>query len=484
MIEFFTLLLLSGALLYHSLEISLPHILIISTVMGAFFFMYFLSVRGLVLALCIGMTIVLGACTVWYHAHSVPAICFGDRTIEGEVQRVDRRLDKTIVTVEDQRHCLLEVTAEAARSVLPKDIVRARGTVMAPKDFMTDTGRVFPYQAYLASKGIVGRLSAPLTIVSTGNISLSRLAAMMRFAIADTFSAFMTFPTDGLVAGMTVGYQGGVPQSIQNLFRTTGVLHVLVLSGENITLLAVFLSVILRALPLHIRSILTGIAVVLIVCISGAGVSALRAGIMAAIALLGGIARRKYLPLRALTVSIIIFFFLSPETIFSDPGFHLSILATVFMIIVLPKIEIFFYFLPKRFALRELCILALCVPIWMLPYTMYFSGLFSAAAPFANIVMTVLVPVFMVTGALVLAISWLGPLAHSIGGIASFVGKETIALLGVLNTLPQFNTPPLAWWGVVSCYLVLSILFFQKELMQFWTDLKNSFLPQTSSFEP
>jgi predicted membrane metal-binding protein len=232
----------------------------------------------------------------------------------------------------------------------------------------------------------------------------------------------------------------------------------------------IFLSIILRTLPFKMRSFLTALAIILLVVISGTGVAAVRAGIMGMITLLAGLTKRSYMPFRALTLSILFFFFKSPETIFTDPGFALSVLATIFMVIVLPKIESLFYFLPSRFNIRELGILAICVPLFMLPYTMYFSGLVPLASPFANIIMAVTTPFFMLAGTMVLAVSWCSPFGQLVGITTSFVGNIVLKILELLNKLPQLNTPPLAWWGVLVCYCIFFISVFRSELTQFWYD--------------
>jgi competence protein ComEC len=482
-IELLTLCLLGGALLYHTLHLGIITMLIASTLAGAFFFIYFLSRNSFLFSILIVSVVMLGAATVWFHDDPVPKSFFANRIVSGTVQNVNRKLDKTLFIVNDQLFShAVQVTSSSDLGFLPGDSIQVAGAVQQPQDFMTDTGRIFPYQAYLQSKDIAGTMNnAHVKIISRGRWSLVRWATMLRFAIADIFTKYITFPIDGIVAGMLVGYQGGIPQNIQDLFRTTGVLHVLVLSGENITLLALFLSILLRTLPFKIRSFLTGIAIVLIVLISGAGVSAIRAGIMGCIALLAGLVHRSYMPLRALTISIALFFFISPETIFTDPGFHLSVLATLFMIIVFPKIEKLFHFLPERFNVRELLILALSVPLFMLPYTMYFSGLVSSASPLANILMAIVTPFFMLAGASILAVSWLVPFAQLAGTITSCVGSVIIKILEILNALPQLNTPPLAWWGVVASYLLFFGIVFRFELMQFWLELKTFFLQQANS---
>ncbi len=490
MIECLTLLLLFGAVLYRSVGIGLTQIAVISALTSAFFFIIFLSKKGIVTALLIGTLIMAGASYMAIRTVTIPQDFFTQSAVTATVRAVDRRLDKTILVVKDSHYAvLLQATLHSQSTLLPGDTVTVKGIIVHPQDFMTPTGRLFPYQNYLQSKGIVALINnASVAIISTGSFSLPRLATTLRFAIADIFSRYIAFPVDGIMAGVVVGYQGNIPSWVQDLFRTTGVLHVLVLSGENITLLALFLAIVLRALPFKIRSALTACAIVLLVLISGAGVSAIRAGIMGIVALSAGLVRRGYVPLRALTVSILLFFFYSPQTIFVDPGFHLSVLGTIFMIIILPKIESLFHFLPEQYNLRQVIILAVCVPLFMLPYTMYFSGLLPAASPFANILMMVMTSILMLAGASMIAVSWIPPLAQTAGLLISWMGEMTLKILELLNQLPQWNTPPLAWWGVVTIYLLFFGLVFQKEIRQFWYDqqtrLRSSVPLPPSSSEP
>ncbi len=474
MIEALTLLLLFGALLYRT-GIGLLTVGIVSALTSAFFFIYFLSPKALWGGMVAGAMIFLGAVTMVVHVVTVPHGFFTARPITAIVQTVDRRIDKTLLVVQDTQYKKdLQVTIHSQNTFLPGDGVKVFGTMQMPTDFVTDTGRMFSYQSYMQSKSIVGLMpAASVSMISSGNFSIVRTATTLRFYIADVFKKYISFPIDGLVSGILVGYQGGIPTWMQDLFRTTGVLHVVVLSGENITLLAIFLSLLLRPLPFHLRSVLTACAIVLVVLISGTGVSAVRAGIMGVIALSAGMTRRNYIPFRALTISVLFFFFYSPETLFVDPGFHLSVLATIFMIVVLPKVQPIFYFLPEKYAIRELAILAICVPLFMLPYTMYFSGMVPLASPFANILMAIVTPLMMLLGASVLAVSWIAPIAQVCGILVSFIGNCVIGLLKVLNTLPQLNTPPLAWWGVIGIYILFFSIVFRFEIKQFWYELRS-----------
>jgi predicted membrane metal-binding protein len=490
MIEYFTIVLLAGAVLYRSVGIGLVQIGIISALTSAFFFIYFLSRKGTLVAIVTGIVLLAGAWYMSLHTTSIPQDFFNQSAVTATVQSVDRRLDKTVLVVKEEKYKkLLQITLHTSSALLPGDTVVMKGVISRPQDFMTATGRMFPYQQYLQSKGIVGLINNPILVyATTGGFSLQRLATRMRFAMADIFSRYIAFPIDGIMAGVVVGYQGGIPAYVQDLFRTTGVLHVLVLSGENITLLAIFLSLVLRMIPFKIRNFFIIAAIILVVLISGSGVSAIRAGIMGIVALSAGLLRRGYVPLRALTVSLLFFFFYSPETIFVDPGFHLSVLGTIFMIVILPKIERLFHFLPEQYNLRQVIILALCVPLFMLPYTMYFSGLLPLASPFANILMMIMTSVLMLAGATMIVVSWVPPFAQTVGLLISWMGNLTLSILQLLNKLPQWNTPPLAWWGVVATYVLFFAMFFQKEIRQFWYDwqtrLRSAVVPPPNSSGP
>jgi competence protein ComEC len=319
--------------------------------------------------------------------------------------------------------------------------------------------------------------------IEDGGFSFNRLATSIRFWIAGVLGSYINFPVDGIVGGMLVGFQGGIPKYLSDIFRYTGTLHTLVLSGFNITVLAGFLGLLFQRLPFRIKTILIGMGIVTLVIISGAGVAAVRAGIMGSIALIAGMSLQNYNVFRALLLSFLFFFFISPQTIFVDPGFHLSFLATVFIILLLPILNEKITWIPvyKKLNLRELLILAVGLPIFMLPYTMYLSGLFPLVSPLANIFLVPVIPVLMLGGLVVVTLSFVPFLANIVGGITSFIGVIVIKVLTFFNTLPMWHTPAISGWGVTIFYSVLFVLVFRKEIIIYFEHLRNTFQPQTSS---
>jgi len=474
-----------GAMMYRLGEYSIVSIGYSAIVLALFVMGVGRSRQGIVFGVLAGCLLVLGALAVWRIDTPFENTIFGDRAFDAKVLTYDRRLEKTNIIVQDIEHDQkIQLTTKETVFVLPGDILTVRGAVEAPEDFVTQTGRVFEYRTYLESKGIVGLVQNPtLGPVTAQDFSLSRIPTRIRYAVADIFSEYVAFPFDGVLAGMLVGYQGGLPSYIQDLFRNTGVLHVLVLSGYNITLLAGFLGVAFKGLPFRVRTIITIIAIILLVLVSGAGVASVRAGIMGAIAVFAGLAIRTYQPLRALMVAYSIFFFVSPTTIFVDPGFHLSFLATLFIVVVLPKVETLFGWIPKtnHVDLRELIMLAVSAPLFMLPYMMYFSGIFPFSSPLANSMFALATPLVMVAGMVLIALSWITPLATFVGILLSGFGTLVLKILEWCNTIYIWQTPSLAWWGVSAIYVLVLAIVFRRELMNFFVQLYRNLRQQPSS---
>lgn len=481
MLVLFCISLIAGATLIYSFHVSLGVVVLVALIIGIMSIFFVRGKRSYLFGIAISFAIALGALRMWI----IPMheVSLGNHAFTGKIKSVDERLDKTLLAVHvDDSDAVVQVTLREKQTLLPGDVVSVRGTVELPEDFVTDTGRTFDYDQYLASKGIDAVINRGQVVkIEDGGVSLSRVATKLRFWIAGILASHITFPVDGIVAGMLVGFQGGIPKYLSDIFRNTGTLHTLVLSGYNITVLAGFLGLLLRRLPFRIRTILIGVCIAALVLVSGAGVAAVRAGIMGSIALVAGMSLHSYNVLRALFLSALFFFFVTPATIFVDPGFHLSFLATLFIITLLPLLKEKFLFIPNgRFNMRELLVLAIGLPLFMLPYMMYFSGLFPVVSPLANIFLVPIIPILMLGGLVVVTLSFIPLLAGIAGGLTSFIGLITIKVLTFFSSFPQWQTPALAGWCVALIYVTLFAVVFRKEINSYVGYVRKMFQSQTN----
>lgn len=483
MLILFCVSIILGAICFHELGLSLLTTSLISALYGAFFIFLFRKKKAVLLGVLLGLSCFLGALRFWII--EVPTVPFGNKALVGTIKKVDERLDKTIFIIrEEKTGSVIQVASKEKQEFLPGDTVSFRGKVEKPQDFVTDTGKVFDYDSYLSSKGIDATMSfGQIVLLQKGALSFSRAATIFRDWIGEIFVKYIQFPIDGIVAGMLIGFQGGIPTTLSDIFRKTGTLHTLVLSGYNITVLAGFLGFLLRKLSFRFRTALTMLGIVTLVFVSGAGVAAVRAGIMGSIALFASVTLESYKALRALCVAFLFFFLTSPGTIFVDPGFHLSFLATFFIIAIVPILKDRVSWIPEfgKLNLRELLLLAFGLPLFMLPYTMYFSGFFPVITPIANIFLVPLIPILMLGGVSVLLFSFIPFLAKIFGTLTSLVGLFSIKGLALLSMLPGWQTPLLSGFLVTFIYTTLFCFLFKKEIVSFIVLFRKAFQQQSSS---
>jgi len=131
-----------------------------------------------------------------------------------------------------------------------------------------------------------------------------------------------------------------LPQDLKNEYRKAGLIHLLVVSGTQVSILiGVGLSV-FRALncPLGVSVAITSFFNLMLVIITGGGASILRAGIMGEITLIGLLFERRKEFYTALAISALVLLIANPLNLF-DIGFQLSFAATWALVYIAPVLE-------------------------------------------------------------------------------------------------------------------------------------------------
>jgi competence protein ComEC len=126
-------------------------------------------------------------------------------------------------------------------------------------------------------------------------------------------------PHAGVLLGILFGTKATLSQSFKESLLSTGTIHIIALSGMNITMLVIFVQLLL--LRFFKRSIANiGAIVVIIGFISVVGVSAsvVRAAIMGCISLLAVNFGRKNVPIFTLVLAVSIMLLLNPPWVMSS----------------------------------------------------------------------------------------------------------------------------------------------------------------------
>ena len=253
----------------------------------------------------------------------------------------------------------------------------------------------------------------------------SRQGSWLKHALFDLKNSFINQakslwpePESSLLGGLIVAGRDALPKSVLDEFRGAGVVHIVVLSGFNITIIAEFLRRVSAQLLVWLGlttftlgpALLAVLGVILFVVMTGASATVVRAALMALTVILARFIGRGYSATRALILAGFVMLMINPKLLAFDASFQLSFLATLGMIHFVPRIE---RFLASRVALakwgklREIVSQTLGTQLAVLPLLLYSVGNFSPTFLPANVLILPVVPWVMLTGFIAVTLSYL-----------------------------------------------------------------------------
>jgi competence protein ComEC len=345
--------------------------------------------------------------------------------------------------------------------------VEVRGLVGLPQSFETDTGRVFDYPGYLRVRGISAVMPrAELRSREPAGITLLGPLYALKHAFEKSLEQTIDEPEASLLEGMLLGERGGFSNELLHAFIVVGLIHIVVLSGSNIAIIAEAVFRLLglwRGLPRGWLYALGFIAIVLFALMAGGGAATVRAVIMGAIAILARYLRRPQAALRALIVAAALMIFWNPLVLFYDNGFLLSVLATFGLITLAPFIEARLTRLPawKSFNLRSIIATTLAVEIFILPALLYTSGTFSFFSLPINAIVLPAVPLVMLAGFAAGVLGFLHPLLAFIPAFAAQLMLRLIIGIAELSAAVPVASAivvPFPGWVAAMAYVPLALL--------------------------
>jgi competence protein ComEC len=243
----------------------------------------------------------------------------------------------------------------------------------------------------------------------------------------------------------------------------SGLIQIVVLSGYNVTIIATWVLAGVGWLTRSRRwgSVVAALVLTLFVGCAGWGAPALRALLMALIALYARASSRTYVAGRALLVVTLGMLIENPLLI-HDPGFVLSVLATMGVVWLTPLLEGRLRVVPAP--VREALATTLGAQIAVTPYLAYSIGAVSLVGVVANVLAFPLVPLSMFSALVAtLAGIWVVPLFPALGvfiALPAYVStKGLIAIAEGSANLPyaSLTLPPFPFWLVLATYAALFV---------------------------
>ena len=263
-------------------------------------------------------------------------------------------------------------------------------------------------------------------------------------------------PEAGLLSGILLGSKHALSYEWEEVYKKTGLMHVVVASGYNITVLVRILGSLFRPLGMVASFVAAVLGIVVFTLMLGAEPPVLRAAIMGVIALGGkGIGRERDV-LRALLFSVVLMILFDP-LIVNSLSFKLSLAASLGLILLATPLQKLFPFGLLRFLkLEDNFYQTISATIFVFPIVSYYFSRASLGSFLVNTLVLWVTPHSMFFGFVtILAGLFSTRLSRLVGGI-------TWLLLRFFNVVAEFfSNLPLVWevrvpfFGVCVYYLVL-----------------------------
>lgn len=345
------------------------------------------------------------------------------------------------------------------------DMVEVRGLLAAPQTFETDTGHTFDYPGYLRVRGISAEMMrGAVTADAPGGFSLQGALFSLKHLFESSLDRLFAEPENALLQGILLGERRGIPKDLTNAFVRSGLIHVVVLSGYNISIVSEGVFRALAFLPRTAGFATGGVTMLLFALLVGGGATTIRALIMACIALLARYLHRSAVAMRSLIVAALGMALWNPLVVLHDPSFILSVLATFGLITLGPWVEgyltrITLFRHPKLAGARSIAASTIAVQIFVLPVLLYFTGVLSFLSVPANVLALPVVPLAMLLGFIAGLLGFLSPVLAFIPMLGADLLLRWMLLVTTATAAVPFGVaiiPEFSGWFVALCYIPLA----------------------------
>ncbi len=344
--------------------------------------------------------------------------------------------------------------------------IKLTGIMKQPENFISNRGKVVDYESIQRAKGILLIMDAKKAeILSEGEGSrIIKYLFFFKNKIQELVSR-MKPPESNLLFSMVFGGKNNLDKNMIENFRVSGILHIVVLSGQNLTLIAM-LSVIIFSyiFGFRIGHLVAILLVTIYTFIGGLESATLRAYFMSILSIILLLFGRVSNAGRILLFSVVLMVINNPYIFFYDPSFHLSILAFLGIIYVSPIVKNFL--IKNNFGIKMSDYLSaiLGAQILVLPYILYSSQTITIYSFLSNILILFIVELVTVYGVLLVLIGLFSNLIFDIFSVPIyFMLKYIIFISYQISKLPMSSIEINFSKGMlVVLYIFIFIYLFRR----------------------
>ena len=300
-----------------------------------------------------------------------------ETTFEGRVVKDPDVREKNVQLVVRPQGVKAEsvlITTERFSEYLYGDAVRIAGKLEKPPVFED-----FEYAKYLEMKGVYALMSYPeIEIVKRGeyssifSVAYSKILTV-KHKLREALFEQLAPPESIILGAMVLGDQSRLTQDMKDALNTTGLRHIIAISGQHVVILAGMLLSFLLGIGLWKKQaiLFSAVLIALFIILSGAEASAVRAGIMGSILFAGQYMGRSQDSLRLLVFAATLMLMQNPLLLLYDVGFQLSCLAVFGIIISFGFFKKVLTKVSGTFGIRDMVAMNFSAQVFTLPILIY-----------------------------------------------------------------------------------------------------------------
>ena len=323
------------------------------------------------------------------------------------------------------------------------DIISATGTLKHPENFSIDGDREFDYIHYLALHDIYATMkpSAIQVLDHHPGSALFESLFVVKFYFVATIKKVFSPDQAALLVGILIGQKSLLSKDVLNQLQLSGLTHLVVLSGYNITAIGLAIATMFSWMGCGYRSrrIFAMMVISLFICMTGFSAASVRPWIMTMMVFLLQITTRPLRIERVVMIVLVIMVMINPRALIYDVSLHLSFIGFLGLAYGTPILEKWFSKFPEWYGIRDMIIETLSVQMSVLPYLLWMNGIFSPLMVVANL-MTV-------------------PLTSMVMGLG-FLGAGFALLVPKIILLPMFLILKVVLQYILSVAKIFSSMHF------------------------
>ena len=237
----------------------------------------------------------------------------------------------------------------------------------------------------------------------------------------------------GVGAAILLGYDESLPAQVRQNYVAAGSMHILCVSGMHVGIIYLLASFLLSLLgkgkrAAFVRRILLLFLIWFYALITGLSPSIMRSALMISFVIFGELIHRKGFALNSIATSAFVLLLINPNNLFAM-GFQLSYGAVVGIVLLQKPIYNLIYIKNKWLDKAwEITAVSMAAQVATMPFTVYYFNQFTPYFWLSNLLMTPLSFIVILTGMLLLAVSW-------VPWVNMVMGKVVWLSLHVMNAL-------------------------------------------------